>query len=835
MPSPSRIAKQAAHVVCLACLPSLAALAGGAGHSAVIETPSTHSSPRSLIAETVVGSWKPPGDGPKESLAGPYTTAFKSKESKNPNWASEEKEIPSKELAKAPVTVADSIRMTRVAGSADLRDRYTGGVFSDFAVFSPDGKRFVVVVRRGNLDQNTMEYSMLLWATDRLFNASAPRTIITFASSSYREGIRDVRWLDDNDTLLFLGEHPGETTQLYSVRCSTGTPDQLTHGPHNVVGYGSSADGRRIVLGIQNPTRNLSDESVRRNGLTVSAEPLKDLASGHLDECCQEIFVMERGDANLRPVRAQGKVWQDPLALFVSPDGRYLVVRTGVEDPPDEWKGYEDSYLRSLFKDNWTHSSIAAFARYRMIDPGFTRYELVDLETGVSQILLDSPVGFMGADVGWASDSRSVILTDVFLPLKVRNSAELDARKTHVFTVEVAVPGREIFTIAENDLALVGWDLSNRYLKFRPSRKASDRFDVDYYEKKNHKWERLQAPRESIEDYLPDITVDQDLNKPPRIIARDLKSGRKEMILDLNPQFVELALGKVEDVKWVGGAGHEVHGGLYLPPDYLPGRRYPLVVQTHGFDPHGFWIDGSFTTAFAAQALAGKGIIVLQVPDGHDGLSTPEEAPLMVKTFERAIDYLDSRGLIDPALVGIIGFSRTCLYVKYMLTHSKYRLGAATVADGWDSGYFQYMVYALDFQEPLGDDDSSKLNGAAPFGEGLLVWLNRSPGFLLDKVHTPIRVEAHGALDGAGVLGEWEWFAGLRRLGKPVEFLYLPEGAHVLDRPLERMASQQGDVDWFCFWLKGEEDHDPAKGEQYKRWRELRKLQQANGPSQHSN
>jgi len=39
------------------------------------------------------------------------------------------------------------------------------------------------------------------------------------------------------------------------------------------------------------------------------------------------------------------------------------------------------------------------------------------------------------------------------------------------------------------------------------------------------------------------------------------------------------------------------------------------------------------------------------------------------------------------------------------------------------------------------------------------------------------------------------------------------------------MTSQQTTVDWYCFWLKGEEDRDPAKAQQYARWRELRKLQ----------
>ena len=74
----------------------------------------------------------------------------------------------------------------------------------------------------------------------------------------------------------------------------------------------------------------------------------------------------------------------------------------------------------------------------------------------------------------------------------------------------------------------------------------------------------------------------------------------------------------------------------------------------------------------------------------------------------------------------------------------------------------------------------------------------------------------------------WEWFAGLSRLGKPVELIYMPNAIHTLIRPRDRMISQQGNVDWFCFWLKGEEDPDPAKAEQYARWRELRKLQEQN-------
>ena len=50
--------------------------------------------------------------------------------------------------------------------------------------------------------------------------------------------------------------------------------------------------------------------------------------------------------------------------------------------------------------------------------------------------------------------------------------------------------------------------------------------------------------------------------------------------------------------------------------------------------------------------------------------------------------------------------------------------------------------------------------------------------------------------------------------------------SRLLVKPWDGFAWSQGNADWFRFWLKGEEDADSAKTEQYARWRELRKLQQ---------
>src|SRR5205807_9922760 len=89
----------------------------------------------------------------------------------------------------------------------------------------------------------------------------------------------------------------------------------------------------------------------------------------------------------------------------------------------------------------------------------------------------------------------------------------------------------------------------------------------------------------------------------------------------------------------------------------------------------------------------------------------------------------------------------------------------------------------------------------------------------------PLMVVGEGSWS---LLAMWEPYAGLRYLKKPVDLIMLNTDEHVLTNPAVRMASQGGSVDWFRFWLQDYEDPDPAKAEQYVRWRELRKMQVEN-------
>jgi dipeptidyl aminopeptidase/acylaminoacyl peptidase len=210
--------------------------------------------------------------------------------------------------------------------------------------------------------------------------------------------------------------------------------------------------------------------------------------------------------------------------------------------------------------------------------------------------------------------------------------------------------------------------------------------------------------------------------------------------------------------------------------------------------------------------------VVLQVPTRHDHIATGDEAADQIAGYESATDRLAADGMIDPERVGIIGFSRTCYYVESALIKDPKRFAVATLADGVDQSYMNYLLFGVGRSH----DEKEQIYGSTPFGDGLKRWTERAPGFHLDQIQTPLRIEA---ITPASLLQEWEIYASLVKQEKAVDLIYLPDGQHILQKPLERLASQQGNVDWFRFWLKDEEDPDPEKAKQYARWRELRKLQ----------
>src|SRR5205807_6516603 len=181
------------------------------------------------------------------------------------------------------------------------------------------------------------------------------------------------------------------------------------------------------------------------------------------------------------------------------------------------------------------------------------------------------------------------------------------------------------------------------------------------------------------------IALRQGPNTPPSLWATDRASGAGKQIWDPNPQLANVAIGRESILRWKDSIGYEWVSGLILPPNYVASKRYPLVIQTHGFDnPDTFLTDGAGTTAFAARPLASAGFVVLQMPEGGAHFGTIKEPADQLRGYQSAVALLDKKGLIDPYRVGIIGWSRTCWHVESALIADPRLFAAASINDGID-------------------------------------------------------------------------------------------------------------------------------------------------------
>jgi hypothetical protein len=737
-------------------------------------------------------------------------------------------------------------------------------------LFSPDGKHLLVVTTRGLILTDEVASTLSVFDTaairafvdDRNPVKIEPRRVASvvgipnaFAANSYDALISDPRWAADSRHVYFLRQNATGDQELCEIDIHDGAVHRLTPMGYDVRKYAVS--GKTTAATISRPlSEEGGDPEVPGNIITPDARAITGLPlvtilfPGKIDPWQQIRRVSLWAASEGAPGRIVPGADNDQLdtgvtdMLAISPSSRFIVRLLPVASVPESWADYSPM-------------DILPESRINPKDPDFVSprntlrlktYAIIDLQSGKEIFRMNAPnsrpLGFGILDKAvWSSDERRVLLTNTFLPLEGTSDKEKELRLRPCVVAEVELPSREVRCIAFNhyltephtsarppwlrDVSF-GNDKDEVTLRYRGAAGK----ELERYRLRGDRWV-LETPGESetqatdqkssetaSEMIEPEITVRQSLNSTPILWATDKSTHRSKPLWDPNPQLAAMKLGEASVYRWTDADGVEWTGGLVKPVGYVPGKRYPLVIQTHGFSGGIFKevTDGAFTTGMAARPLASVGIMVLQVPDNRGPeFATSAEAQRHVEGFRSAIAQLASDGLIDPKHVGIIGFSRTCWYVESALIKYPNLFAAATIADGVDESYMQYRLFAQEAESMVEEFD--KINQAKPVGTGLQKWLSLADGFHLDRVETPLRIEA---ISPRSVLLEWEIYSSLQQEGKPVDLIYIPGGQHILQKPLERLASQQGNVDWFRFWLQGYEDPASQKRAQYIRWEGLK-------------
>lgn len=692
-------------------------------------------------------------------------------------------------------------------------------------IVSPDGSRFFFVTFHGDLACDCNVYELTVFDTKDVHRAltrgGSPgsevpqplRTLTRRSANHHGSGIRNPRWESDGESITFDGPNEQGVRQLYMFNVGSGALTAMTNWLYGV-GYPTRA-GETIISDVALPVETFRPTypvyAVTRAGAQAALYP----------QGRRVTFVSYRG----------GSPWSlnasdpDQVNPSFSPDSRRAVLVRDPKDVPPGWTGYD-----GLSPTSDTGRVSGADAR---------RFVLIDAEHGSERPVFDAPAGtatrlglasMMSAfpEALWARDNRHVILVNTALPLTPGSNPE---RRGMAYVVGYDADRGQWSAIepleeptAQRRIAQVGWLMGGTELLIRHE-VAGKPAPGTVYALHGDRWvgrsvdSTVTVPmpvpsKPPSLKYGLKVTLRQSANDPPAVVASD---GRREIVLTTpDPALSGVWRARQEPFQWHGPAGQLMTGGLLLPRK-VGEHPAPLVIQAYSYDPDQFHPDGPETNAYGAQSLVARGVAVLNVPiPGLDWtkLGTLRELTEYVAEVDSAADALAERGLIDRAHVGEIGFSHAGTNVYYAITHPTKVPPVAAVLDDSFPGTFSYL---LDAQALIGNDYGGQYGGSFWAHKG--GWLENEPSFNVDRVETAALFAIH---DQQGLPIALETIGAFGLNHRPLEYLIFPQGSHELEMPRERLASQEASVDWMSFWLQGYEDPNPAKAQQYARWRVMR-------------
>lgn len=272
------------------------------------------------------------------------------------------------------------------------------------------------------------------------------------------------------------------------------------------------------------------------------------------------------------------------------------------------------------------------------------------------------------------------------------------------------------------------------------------------------------------------VAVADSPSSPGDLQLIDTASSFQTRLTDYNKGYFDQHQTAGVEKFTIDRAGVEIESRVYLPPDFDPGQKYPLVLDIHG-GPHNVFYDGFYPVQ---QVLATAGYIVLAVNPRGSGTYGADFAKAVLGDWGGE-DYLDilesvdeicSRPYVDGSRLGLTGYSYGGFMSSWIVGHD-HRFSAAVVG-----------APVTNLSTFSGTSDMGIRFGEIEMGgtreEALAAYREHSPLTYVYKVQTPVLL-LHGEEDLRCPLEQSEqFFVALKRQGKDVELVRFPGEGHGL-------------------------------------------------------
>ena len=267
--------------------------------------------------------------------------------------------------------------------------------------------------------------------------------------------------------------------------------------------------------------------------------------------------------------------------------------------------------------------------------------------------------------------------------------------------------------------------------------------------------------------------------------------------------LAQLKLQPVKDWNFTNSDGQEIKGFYYLPPDFDPNKKYPMIVFYYGGTlPNARYFGGRYPM----HVYASLGYVVYELqPSGAIGFGQKFSALHVNAWGKRSSDdiiegtrkFIADHPFVDGKKVGCIGASYGGFMTMYLQTRTDLfaaavsHAGISSIAGYWGEGYWGYSY------------STAASAGSYPWNNKAL-YVDQSPLFNADKINTPILL-INGTSDTNVPPGQSvQMYVALKILGKPVELVQVKGEDHFIMDYNKRVKWTRSILAFFDRWLKNQ-------------------------------
>ncbi len=268
------------------------------------------------------------------------------------------------------------------------------------------------------------------------------------------------------------------------------------------------------------------------------------------------------------------------------------------------------------------------------------------------------------------------------------------------------------------------------------------------------------------------------ISSPAKSFSINLRTNRVGLIADTESHnYRHVVFGKTATWDFLTSTGVTVTGRYYLPPDFEPERKYPVIVYYYaGTTPVG----RTFGGRYPFNLWAGNGYVVyVMQPSGAIGFGQQFSAAhvnnwgitVADEIIESTKAFLEAHPFADPERIGCAGASYGGFMTMLLLTRTDLftaafsHAGISSISSYWGEGFWGYAYSAEASAESFPWNSPE-------------IYVGQSPLFLADKINTPLLLLT-GDSDTNVPPGESiQMFTALKILGRPVELIMVKGEDH---------------------------------------------------------